>query len=640
MARTPKEFLRPGTVLRSYIDGIGELRNPIDRRTRLPNTGGGRWTLSPLRSGPRPPRTSRRPRSPRSPPQRADVATRARATWTCGTGRPRTSTSFWASGLGVLRRAGRDTLRRGTAGHPDAGRAVVPRGPAELPPAPPARPGRRRRAIVDVREGADGAPTGREITAGRAAGPGRGIRAELTDLGVRPGDRVVGYLPNIPEAVIALLGAASVGAVWSGCGQEYSPTAAAAPARPARAGGPGDCRRVPLRRADARPSSGRGATACGTAHRAGDGAGRADRRRPARRRPTVAEPPTHRRVRPGRHAERAPVVGRLLLRHDRPTQGHRAQHRRHRARAPQDHGTRPGPRPGRHLLLAHLAQLDGLELPRLGMLSGARIVTFDGSPTHPSPDVLWRIAAEQRVTAVAPARATCGARGRGLDPGYDARPQRTPFGRLVRLASVPGGLLLGRRPRRAAGAGQLDHRRHRRRELLRRRRPDRPGVAGGAVGPRPGRRARRLGRGRQAGPRPGRGARGHRADAVHADQVLGRPRRRAIPGVLLRHLPRGVAPRRLDHDHRTDLGDRARPLGRHAQPQRHPHGQRRHLPRPRAAHRRGRQPGRRRRTGRRRLLDAAVRQPRRGPRARRRAARRHRRRDPPRRLARPTSPTR
>ena len=44
--------------------------------------------------------------------------------------------------------------------------------------------------------------------------------------GVGPGDRVVGYLPNIPEAVIAFLATASVGAVWSACGQDYSAKAA------------------------------------------------------------------------------------------------------------------------------------------------------------------------------------------------------------------------------------------------------------------------------------------------------------------------------------------------------------------------------------------------------------------------------
>lgn len=48
----------------------------------------------------------------------------------------------------------------------------------------------------------------------------------LSDLGVRPGDRVAGYLPNIPEAIVAFLGTASIGAVWSACGQDYSPKAA------------------------------------------------------------------------------------------------------------------------------------------------------------------------------------------------------------------------------------------------------------------------------------------------------------------------------------------------------------------------------------------------------------------------------
>ncbi|MGW5725763.1 acetoacetate--CoA ligase [Nocardia beijingensis] len=48
----------------------------------------------------------------------------------------------------------------------------------------------------------------------------------LRSLGVRPGDRVAGYLPNIPEAVIAFLATASIGAVWSACGQDYSPKAA------------------------------------------------------------------------------------------------------------------------------------------------------------------------------------------------------------------------------------------------------------------------------------------------------------------------------------------------------------------------------------------------------------------------------
>lgn len=46
----------------------------------------------------------------------------------------------------------------------------------------------------------------------------------LRDLGVRTGDRVVGYLPNIPEAVVAFLATASLGAVWSSCAPEFGTT--------------------------------------------------------------------------------------------------------------------------------------------------------------------------------------------------------------------------------------------------------------------------------------------------------------------------------------------------------------------------------------------------------------------------------
>jgi acetoacetyl-CoA synthetase len=48
----------------------------------------------------------------------------------------------------------------------------------------------------------------------------------LRSHGVAAGDRVVGYLPNIPEAIIAFLATASIGAIWSACGQDYSAKAA------------------------------------------------------------------------------------------------------------------------------------------------------------------------------------------------------------------------------------------------------------------------------------------------------------------------------------------------------------------------------------------------------------------------------
>jgi acetoacetyl-CoA synthetase len=45
--------------------------------------------------------------------------------------------------------------------------------------------------------------------------------AGLRRLGVKRGDRVVAYMPNVPETVVALLASASIGAIWSSCAPEF-----------------------------------------------------------------------------------------------------------------------------------------------------------------------------------------------------------------------------------------------------------------------------------------------------------------------------------------------------------------------------------------------------------------------------------
>ncbi|GCE13693.1 acetoacetate--CoA ligase [Tengunoibacter tsumagoiensis] len=47
------------------------------------------------------------------------------------------------------------------------------------------------------------------------------IAQTFRTLGVQRGDRVVAYLPNIPEAVIAFLACASLGAIWSSCSPDF-----------------------------------------------------------------------------------------------------------------------------------------------------------------------------------------------------------------------------------------------------------------------------------------------------------------------------------------------------------------------------------------------------------------------------------
>jgi acetoacetyl-CoA synthetase len=47
------------------------------------------------------------------------------------------------------------------------------------------------------------------------------IAAGLKAAGVEPGDRVAGYLPNLPEAIIGMLATTSLGAIWSSCSPDF-----------------------------------------------------------------------------------------------------------------------------------------------------------------------------------------------------------------------------------------------------------------------------------------------------------------------------------------------------------------------------------------------------------------------------------
>jgi len=71
------------------------------------------------------------------------------------------------------------------------------------------------------------------IVATSEAGPGRTLSWDdlascvaaaaraLGNAGVQPGDRVCGIVANIPEAIVAALGAAAIGAVWSSCSPDF-----------------------------------------------------------------------------------------------------------------------------------------------------------------------------------------------------------------------------------------------------------------------------------------------------------------------------------------------------------------------------------------------------------------------------------
>jgi acetoacetyl-CoA synthetase len=62
-----------------------------------------------------------------------------------------------------------------------------------------------------------------ELTFGELRDQVARARAGLQRLGVGPGDRVVGYLPNVPEALVAFVASASLGAVFASCAPEFGP---------------------------------------------------------------------------------------------------------------------------------------------------------------------------------------------------------------------------------------------------------------------------------------------------------------------------------------------------------------------------------------------------------------------------------
>ncbi len=47
------------------------------------------------------------------------------------------------------------------------------------------------------------------------------IAAGLREIGIGPGDRVAGFVPNLPESVIAMLATTSLGAAWTSCSPDF-----------------------------------------------------------------------------------------------------------------------------------------------------------------------------------------------------------------------------------------------------------------------------------------------------------------------------------------------------------------------------------------------------------------------------------
>jgi acetoacetyl-CoA synthetase len=233
----------------------------------------------------------------------------------------------------------------------------------------------------------------------------------LRSVGVGPGDRVVGYLPNSTPTIVAFLATASLGAVWSACAQDYSGTGAATrfaqlePTVLVAADGYRWNGRVHDRRSEVAALRQALPTLrltvyvdhLGLAANGGlpDGTvAWADTLQ------TPAEP-SYARV-----AFDAPLWvlfssgttglpkgivhghGGVLLEHLKTL------------------GLQIDAGPGRALFWYTTTNWMMWNLVVSGLLVGAPVVLYDGSPVHPGPDRLWRIAADEAVTIL------------GVSPGY------------------------------------------------------------------------------------------------------------------------------------------------------------------------------------------------------------------------------
>ncbi len=198
--------------------------------------------------------------------------------------------------------------------------------------------------------------------------------AAFAALGVGAGDRVAGFLPNLPETVIAMLAAASLGAVWSSCSPDFGANGvldrfgqirpkllvcadgyryagklvdSLARVREVRSRIPEIEHVVVVPYLAARPDLGTLPGALGWADLLDSHRG-----------------PESPEVRPP--AVRSSALHHVLLRHHRASEVHGARGGRHAAAAPEGARAPHRPVPGRPALLFHHLRLDDVELAGLG----------------------------------------------------------------------------------------------------------------------------------------------------------------------------------------------------------------------------------------------------------------------------------
>ena len=221
----------------------------------------------------------------------------------------------------------------------------------------------------------------------------------LTALGYGSGDRVVGYLPNIPEAVVAMLAATGLGAVWASCPPEFGTRSVIdrfGQLDPSvlisvsgyRYGSKLIDRRDEVEQIRALLPSLRAVVDVPYSGQSDTGV------------VGVGGSPGGRRSTELRAASfRPPVVRSLLLRDDGPPEGHRPWPRGDPPRAPEGSGPSAGSRsPSDRFFWFSTTGWMMWNFLVSGLVAGSAIVLFDGDPGHPDLSCLWTLAAETGIT--------------------------------------------------------------------------------------------------------------------------------------------------------------------------------------------------------------------------------------------------
>ena len=248
--------------------------------------------------------------------------------------------------LGLLRGARAHAVRARARRARDAGRRVVRGRDGSTTPSTCSGADEDPARVAVLARSQTRAPARADLR--RPARAGRARRAPgCSGSGVGPGDRVVAYLPNIPETLVAFLATASLGAVWATCAPEFGPRSVidrfgiVEPKVLLAVAGYryGDKRDRPARRGgrDPRRAARRSSTSCtcptpAATDDALPGRGRVGR--PARRAGPLEFDPV---------AVRPPALRAVLVRHDRAAEGDRPRPRRHPRRALQEPRPELGP---------------------------------------------------------------------------------------------------------------------------------------------------------------------------------------------------------------------------------------------------------------------------------------------------------